>query len=513
MVPKRYMMMSILLLVVWIAFYTRLGRNGDDHMHKVNSWITTGTKLEAYSPCTENIAWLEPYKFSYPIRYVSRNITAVQTPNKSRSSITVMDKPLFAGFTTVDLKQSSEVSNNECLPSLTIEVSRTKVPPVDASNIIFGLQTTIARLRDTVKHLARWLPHTGARLFAIVIENEENPADEVEMVDLERKFHALGMNVTIMHPVRRIDSFAQRYFSLVSVMYRARDEKTQWICCIDDDTFFPSMYDLQAMLIKYDTSEPLYLGSLSEDWWAVQHYGLMGFGGAGIFLSLPMASIIYNNRNECSENLRTTAGDVTVMDCIYRFSTVKLTHIPGLHQIDMHGDLSGFYESGREMLSLHHWKEGSSTEFKLEMEKMHLIADLCDSCFLQRWQFSNDVIVTNGFSISAFSKGHISQPKNLISDSAGMEKINLDAVEYTWNDNINVLHSLAPTRDKLDESIKTSYRLLDSIHINENSSGIRQIYFREGKQKSYYTGREMDTVIVLNWLQDNEKFSSDFRPG
>ncbi|KUJ07486.1 uncharacterized protein LY89DRAFT_601240 [Mollisia scopiformis] len=370
--------------------------------------------------------------------------------------------------------------------------------------MIFGLQTTIDRLKDTVKHLARWLPNTGARLYAIVIETEEIPAEDGEMKRLEKDFEALGMNVTILQPVRPIDTFPQRYFSLVPIMYAARDEKTQWVTLIDDDTFFPSLHDLQTELVKYDATKPQYIGSLSEDWWAVNHYKLMGFGGAGIILSVPMAKIIDDHLDNCKENLRTSAGDITVMDCIYRHTSTKLTHVPGLHQVDMHGDLAGFYESGREMLSLHHWKEGSAAGYKLEMEKMHLVADICDSCFLQRWQFPKETLLTNGFSISVYPQGLISgQKPGLLGTGVGgpkIEKLNLEQMEETWGGDIEVIHSLAPTRPKLDEEAKVGYKLLDSmlVHNGAEPGAVRQIYFKEGGEKEG-GGKEMDTVMVLNW--------------
>jgi hypothetical protein len=184
------------------------------------------------------------------------------------------------------------------------------------------------------------------------------------------------------------------------------------------------------------------------------------------------------------------------MDCIYKFSTTKLTHIPSLHQVDMHGDLSGFYESGREMLSLHHWKEGSAAGYKLEMEKMHLVADICDTCFLQRWQFPKDIVLTNGFSINHYPQGHLTGKKSGVLTGPATEKIDLYQIEHTWGDDLNVLHSLAPTREKMSEEAKIGYKLLDSMAVDPGDGRkdtVRQVYFKEG------SGGEMDTVMVLNW--------------
>ncbi len=499
-----------LTIVTAIVFVARYGLQDGGRLRKVDDWIHPGGATEVKEPeptgCAEHLGWLEPYQFTSTIQYVSRDIITTPSPNGERPSLTVMDKPLFDDFTTIDLTQSLVIEIPRCLPPLTLEVPHLKYEPADASNMVFGLQTTMKRLRETLKHLARWLPNTNARLYAIVIESEELAVGDNDIQVLEKQFSDQGMKVTILHPVKETDSFAQRYFSLVNVMYEARDDKTQWMTLIDDDTFFPSMHDLLAMLATHDALVPQYIGSLSEDWWAVNHYGFMGFGGASIILSVPMGEIIHNHNDDCKEHLRTSAGDISVMDCIYQYSSTKLTHIPALHQVDMHGDLSGFYESGREILSLHHWKEGSAAGYKLEMEKMHLVADICDSCFLQRWQFPNDLVLSNGFSIAHYPEGHLTGEKHggLLDTGVGagtkVDKIDLNEMEVTWADEINVQHSLAPKRPKMTEESKVGYKLLDSFVTDSDADKgkkgdvVRQVYFKEGGGED-----QKDTVMVLNW--------------
>ncbi|KAL3427872.1 glycosyltransferase family 31 protein [Phlyctema vagabunda] len=505
--PRRPLTLAVFVTILTaIVFVARYGGDG------------SRTEREPEEPgCTEHLGWLEPYQFTYPIRYASRDIITNPVAGAKRPSITQVDKPLFKEVMTIDLAESHVTRIEHCPRPLELDVSLRPRTPVDSANMIFGLQTTIGRLKATVKHLARWLPHTGAQLYCIVIDSkdgEEVAADEKEMAAVQKELRALDINATVIHPVRPIikdkksDSFAQRYFSLVNVMYAHRDTRTQWITLIDDDTFFPSMYDLQAMLSTHDHTVPQYIGSLSEDWWAVNHYGLMGFGGAGILLSVPMAKIIDDHTEECKENLRTTAGDISVMDCVYRFSSAKLTHLNELHQVDMHGDLSGFYESGRDILSLHHWKEGSAAGYKLEMEKMHLVADICDNCFLQRWNFKDEWILSNGFSIAEYPQGHLTGKQSGIVGVAGteeIEQIDFNRMEETWVDHINVLHSLAPLRPKLNENQKVGYKLLDSMIVDElgattGKGGIvRQVYFKEGLQAVEGGPRGMDTVFVLNW--------------
>lgn len=492
------------LLVIFIVVFSLIawaGRWGNGV--RVQQIGKGKEETPAAKPCTEHLDWLEPYQFTSPIKYVSRDIIAYPSLTSERPSLTILDTPLFHDFTTLDLSKSTIVEREHCLPPLALEVPSGLREPVDASNMIFGMRTTIGRLKDTAKHRARWLPNTGARLYAIVTEDDEMPAKDEDLQALEKQFKDQGMDVTIMQPVSEKDSLAQRYFSLVGIMYSARNDMTEWIICIDDDTFFPSMHALSLHLKKYDSSKPQYVGSLSEVWGAVNQNGLMGFGGAGILLSRFLAKVIYDHMDECRDNIHTAAGDVSIMDCIYRFSSTKLTHVPALHQVDMHGDLSGFYESGREMLSLHQWEESSAAGYKLEMEKMHLVASICDSCFLQRWQFSKELILSNGFSISYYPEGHVSgqKPGGLLRTGAGVPvpKINFEEMEHTWEGEFNALHSLAPLREKMNEDTKIGYKLLDSMIIdsdtNEGKKGdvVRQVYFKKGG------GNNQDTVMVLNW--------------
>ena len=507
MPPRRFILLGISLTL--LTFLLLSARNAYPERRHTN---IVASKAKSKEPeiksCTEHLGWLDPYQFTYPIQYVSRDIITRVRPDHARPQLTVMDKPLFEEFTTVDLAESRIVQFDRCLPPLELEVPHGEHVKVDASNMIFGVQTTLHRLRQTVKHLARWLPETNARLFAIVQASEGIAANSTEMATLEEEFRNKGMLVSIIDPVRPTDTFAQRYFSLSNVMYAARNDKTQWIVHIDDDTFFPSMWDLQQELKKHDHTKPLYMGSLSEDWWAVNHYGLMAFGGAGLFLSVPMAAIIDENTEPCKDHLGTNAGDISIMDCVYKHSATKLTHIPSLHQVDMHGDLSGFYESGRDMLSLHHWKEGSAAGYQLEIEKMHLVADICDACFLQRWQFPGDLILSNGFSIASYPQGSLTGKKPgvtgpLVDAVSKTEKINLLEMEATWSDEeMNVLHSLAPTRKKMKGDAKIGYKLLDSTFVKGEEVGapgekvVRQVYFREGAEGG---GNGRDTVLVLNW--------------
>ena len=187
------------------------------------------------------------------------------------------------------------------------------------------------------------------------------------------------------------------------------------------------------------------------------------------------------------------------MECVYKYSRTKLTPISELHQFDLGGDVSGIYESGRLPLSLHHWKRGWWDERDgpaFPIAPMHLIYDICGDCFLQRWLFDDDVILSNGYSVASYPTGALSKFK------PGM---GLDKVESTWlplkvvdkSVNKGTDHDVGPDRPKLElEKDKIQYRFLDAVKVE---GGIRQFYHHYGLEG------ELDTVLELFWTEYQEE--------
>ncbi|KAL9587715.1 MAG: hypothetical protein Q9212_000006 [Teloschistes hypoglaucus] len=444
----------------------------------------------------DTLDWLRPLDLVYPVRYARRDIIVNPTAKAKRLPVTKLPGPLFPDFQSVDLTATTTVELKNCKDPLVLDVPDNTRRSADAAHIIFGISTTLERLDDSIPSLLRWLPNTGAQLFVIAIKDDDvpeesknrfHPADGKDMAELQARMRKLGLNVTIVHPLSKEDFFSQRYFSLVRIMYDNRQVHTQWISLIDDDTFFLSIAALVEMLADFDPHEQHYVGALSEDWWSVTRYGMMGFGGAGIFLSIALAEIVNSKYDDCQDRSHTSAGDIRLHECISWHTRTKLTNILDLHQIDVHNDLSGIYESGRLPLSLHHWKGGGPDGKGYPLHLMHLVADICGDCVLQRWQFGKDLLLTNGFSVAVYPVG-------------GVKTLDLDKMEETWdhpslvdgsvNEN-GVDHSLGPTRPKLDLATeKLQYRLLTSIVLDR---AVRQIYFRAA------TDEKHDEVLELVW--------------
>lgn len=428
------------------------------------------------------------------------------SPNAQRDSVTKIDEPLFGNLSVVQPgKGSTEPGLPHCLEPLFLDVPAFANDPVDASHIIFGAATTLARLEVSLPFFERWLAYTNARLFVVVTGPKDGAPNPEHMASLQSRMRDLGLAATLVEPLNRKDGFLERYFSLVKILYANRDENTRWLGFIDDDTFVTSMSALVSALDEHDHTQLRYLGALSEEWWTVVLYGLIGMGGAGIFLSVPLAEIVDANHDECKRNSRMGFGDHKIYECIERYTETHLTSLPGLHQIDIHGDRSGVFESGRQILTLHHWKEGYWDEKGegpdgirhqkwFPMDQMSLVTDVCDRCYLQRWQFGTDAVLSNGYSISLYPRGALSPAKK--------RPLRLDRVEYTWVTPVKVEdsrntgwdHYLGPLRPPLKlEDEKIPYRFLAGVRVD---GGVRQYYRHLGK------GGDMDTVVELFWIRE-----------
>lgn len=486
-------LVSLACLSVFSIALVGLSRRGTP------AWIPA-LQNQSIEPCPDKLDWLAGLDLTYPIRYAHRDIVVKPTSDLKRASITKVDLPLFPDFQTIDLTKDSDVELHNCEKPLVLEVPAYVKDSGDASHIIFGISTTLKRLDDSITQLMRWLPNTHAKLLAIVIESEQVSeaeglehkdavaADAGQKEELQSRMRSLGMDVTLVDPLGLQDMFSEKYFSLVKIMYENRNGKTEWISLLDDDTFLPSMPAVLSMLKKYDAQKQHYIGGLSETWWAVTHYGMMGFGGAGVFLSIALGEVMTNNYQLCIDSSYANAGDIRVIECIYQITETKLTNERGLHQVDIHGDISGLYESGSMPLSLHHWKPGSANDQGYNLPLMHLVADICGDCFLQRWQFNEDLVLTNGFSVAFYPMGDL-------------KRLRMDEMEETWDhppevkdsNNGGVDHSLAPIRPKLNlAENKIQYRLMDSAAVD---GVVRQSYLHKG------IGEDIDSVLELFWRQ------------
>lgn len=462
--------LAFLCVFIWLLAQLR----ATDHVPDDDSHRQTHTENSHAGRCPPELDHLRSLRLTDKILYSRRCIKPVISPTADRDRVANISAPLFPTTQELDLSTCAGAAVEPCDP-LPLEV-----PPPYAERtypeLTFGIVTTADRLRDSLTPLSHWLSKSGAKL--VVLLSDSTPAPDNERRALEHLFTARFIDATILNPPLPALTTSQNHFAIVRDLLRHATPRTRWLGILDDDTFFPSLAPLATELGRHDSSAPQYVGALSEDFRAVRNWGYMAFGGAGIFLSVPAARALDVHLDEClAGTTRSAQGDGIIRDCVHRFTRARLAHVPGLHQQDMRGDVSGFFEAGLSPLSLHHWKSW----YRHPVDEMALVARFCGACFLQRWRVGDDVVLTNGYSVALYPGG-------------GLDGIDLDRTEETWGDSGGAFEfSLGPLRPKMPRGAKRSHQLVHAEEVTRRV--LRQVYVLKGNSRDH----EPDEVVELLW--------------
>jgi hypothetical protein len=415
----------------------------------------------------------------------------------NRDAVASIAQPLIDGTTTLNTKAScTQFAPPPCEP-ITLEVP----PPFPAhanqyGHLAFGIASNYERVQESLPSFAHWLAGTGAQLVAVIADADEEPAKK-NLRALQTLYRDAGVNATIIAPklkeslprkdqnegdkLRVPAAVEQLHFLLIRDILDISSPQTQWLGVLDDDTFFPSLEALHRALREHDHTRPFWLGALADNWISVKSWGFMAFGGAGTFLSMPLAKELEPQLESCVRETTVKTGDGMLRDCVYQRSATKLTLVEGLYQHDFMGDPAGFFESGRRALSLHHWKSW----YRAPVVAMAAVAHVCGDCFMQRWRFAKDTMLANGYSITVYREG--------------VDKVDLSRMEGTFNEADGRFDFVyGPFRPRLGNDQKKSYRLVGVDGGTKKGERLRQAYVYRAKRDE--EGVEpVDEVVELVW--------------
>ncbi|KAJ5769181.1 hypothetical protein N7520_003740 [Penicillium odoratum] len=457
----------LVFLLCGLVYHNRL-----DQTTLTSNWGSSSSKNVPIGDCSVDIGYLHSLGFNHSVDYARWNIRVTESKKFTGFSES-LDVPI-PEFNRLELDTDATIDTlPQCPGVVNIEVPKRKAP-VDASHLMFGVATTIDRLDDSLEAISRWAGGTKARVIALV-ESDDSLNTTAVME------YATELDVTLQI-LENDEEFLDRYYRLTRILFELHDESTQWAVIIDDDTFFPSMEGLVAQLATYDATKPYYIGAPTENMQQMASFTYMGYGGAGVFLSMPLLQEIDVHFDDCFEYK--DHGDKRVSKCIYRHTTTKLTWDRHLFQLDLSPDGSGFYEAGRQLpLSVHHWK--SENWFPTNIVGMSQVADICGhECQLQRWRITDDWYFINGFSVVQYSGPQTPE------DLASMEQ----TWSYSWKEDESYEYSLGPLRPRDDG--KVSYRLLDAVSANKQ---VRQYYLRQQDEWSFEEEPESPQVLEVVW--------------
>lgn len=407
------------------------------------------------------------------------------------------------GFKMVDL--ADDDSSQTCDDPLEVPVTQSRFPgTVDLSDFMFAISTTYGRLNDPesspIKEWAFWLTDSnghsnGGKLLLQLID-----ASNTELEDITDRLARAGIDADVAHSDHRLE-MAVRYLGLVPTLYNHPEARfKKWLVLCDDDTYFPAMHSLIDRFQEFDHHKAMYIGTLSEDVGALERHGSQAFGGAGVFLSLPLAkhvSKIYStcrtkNKIRESDSGWGPQGDIILRKCIYENTNVRLTQLWDLWQLDLYGDPAGFYEGGIKPFSVHHFKGGGwHHAYPFQTSK---IAHACgEDCSYQRFVTSDNFVISNGFSVAQYPEGI---------------DFDLDQFEGTFfaapeNRGWNLDFMYGPQRPSLlGTGKKIAWELRES-HNHEDGS-VSQVYIRKRDDDRWTkNGKPMKTrdgVIELVWI-------------
>lgn len=499
-------LLLILSAVVAFAFFSGMLRG---QIIPIRNWPLRDGHATVRRNCAFDASHFSEIKKRYNIDdqfdYFSRTVSFRRTDKVLRKSITTVSQALVDSKTvTVDTSRldNSDLTRKDCSKPIEVDVSKSGFPSTaDASGLIFGVSTTFERLSKSRSEIIGdwqyWLTNgngasNGGKLYLVLFE-----ASDSELQEARQFLHDAGIDGHVDRSTDR--DMPVRYIKLVLHLYQQRNpQKTKWLVLCDDDTFFPSMHGLIQNLGTFDPSKQLYIGALSEDVGAVERHGSQAFGGAGVFLSMPMAKIIADSMGSCASREKVEAagwqGDKLLRNCIYENSDARLVTLPGLWQLDFRGDPAGFYEWGQKPLSLHHYRGGGWHEAR--PGQFSKIAHACgEDCILQRFQTADNFIIS-GHSVAFY-------PEGVTFETSQVER----TFEALWETGWNFDFVFGPQRPSLQNTAKKiSWELQGSEVLSDGA--ILQTYLRRRNDVRWKGsgGQQLgnrDSVLELIWVSSS----------
>lgn len=494
----RYVLPAFLLVLFWTLHpnFTHFSNNpdarplGNGHNERIRNdmdWVRGLLRNNSIGP---------------NITFASRRLQYVfDAPERLQN--TEVKQPLFPqSFKNISIKEENFLPSGDVLK---IHVKRSPRPSqIDASKMLFAASTTPERFNDKrfspVKEWVRWLTDgqgksNGARMVLALFKS-----NSTQISATQDTLASLGINATVVRANRDLD-MPRRYLDLVRLMWEdpSRPQK-DYFAIVDDDTFFPAISSLLTTLKTYNPHKPYYIGTFTEraDWLA-KHQIPMAYGGAGIFLTAPTISQILaaeclSSHANGTSKIEATEGDRLLYHCINLNTDIALTRLPRLFQFDMFGDPSGFYESGHQPLSIHHYK----TWHRFSPHLAHTVASACgEDCVFQKFQFSDNFVLANGYSVAEY-------PKGITFDQAQYENtFNYKGVPAKEE---AVVH--AQTFGMMRKSLtktgkKRQWLLLGSRE--EGGGRVRQVYVKRRRDERWIRKGveklpQRDSVVVLSWV-------------
>lgn len=263
------------------------------------------------------------------ILYSRRCIEVVSSSEAKRQEVVSISEPLITDQVTL---QGEQLRGGASLPQCTLLKLTTPEPHAVAEkfpDLIFGLATTYTRLRESLSSIEHWCSGRASKVIVMV---EDYVVREAEVLELQQEYRDRDIQASFIAPIDESLSTSQNHFFVLTQMVKESGPQTKWFALLDDDTFFPHLKPLSDALGRLDHESDMYVGALSEDFGSVKNFGIMAYGGAGVYLSAHLARKLgaLDQATECLGEAPENLGDIVLRNCVYHHSRAKLTFLPGL---------------------------------------------------------------------------------------------------------------------------------------------------------------------------------------
>ncbi|KAF4126668.1 hypothetical protein GMORB2_0404 [Geosmithia morbida] len=396
---------------------------------------------------------------------------------------------------------------------------------VDASDFLFGISTTVARIADRdyamVKAWSRWLTdgHHHANGASLVVVLDQARPDELEEID--NVLQATGIDCWVTSTDEPM-SMARRYVELTRILrtfaanMEMNGQEKRWFGLVEDEVFFPSLANLRDRLFAYNTDSPVYIGVPSErPDWSEGGKATTTFGGGVVIFSRSAVSVTASL--PCFESGQTMSftskrWDELLQTCILKNTDMNMHVLPGFFSPNDEAAVadtqSDSYEMGLQPLLLRRYGE----RHLLDVNKAHLVTNVCgEACFMQRYLFRDNWVLVNGVSLNHYPDGvevHILSENRYDEDDDGAHGKDVDRETPTSHKKSSSPSTpQTPDRIVIDDNIaeidraqiiwtgrRDSWRLMDSATTKDGS--VWQAYVRKAGRGSE---DNKDSVIVLIW--------------
>lgn len=377
----------------------------------------------------------------------------------------------------------------------------------DASELVFGITTTCDKIMDRegalLRSWTRWLTngHKKSNGASLVLMLDQAGKDEVKEIEILLRTNGVDAQVFAtgepMSLTSRYHELAHLLKSFGAILSNSGGAIKRWYVLVEDDIFFPDMRYLQHRLASYRTDEEVYIGLPSEqdDWEPTRrNTTTTTYGGGAVFLTHSALNTLSKlscfDMPELRDRFHAKRWDILLKTCLAWNSDVSMSVLPGFYSPDLevvNEDVDA-YETGIRPLVLHN----ALDRHGMDVNVAHLVTNACDACFMQRYVFHDNWVLTVGVSISE----HFDTIQHSSKDSKAIITDNMAAANQSSTSHEVVIDDAGVDRTELLwAGNRRVWKFADSVMSDDGA--VWQAYINKAVGEP--GPDNIDSVIILVW--------------